>query len=347
MLMPILLPVLFSCSAGGPVVPGKHWEAVDHPEDLGYSSARLAEAEEFSKGLKTAAVIIVVDGRILYEWGEVEKKFKTHSIRKSVLSALYGNYVKEGVIDLDLTLAELGIDDEPPLSGEERNATVRDCLKARSGIYHTALYESPRMKALKPERHSGKAGTHWYYNNWDFNAAGTIFEILTGKNIFEAIQVDIAEPTDMEDYTAADGWYVTGEESIHPAYPFRITARDLARFGLLMLNKGNWDGRQVIPEDWVEESTSYHSDATLYGCDGYAYMWWVKRDHNKFTHLPNLHLNEGSYSARGYGGHYLLIIPGRNMVIVHRVNTDIEGHRVTEEEFGKLVTMILNSTIES
>jgi len=83
-------------------------------------------------------------------------------------------------------MEDLGIDDKPPLSDVEKKATVSDCIKARSGIYHTALYESAGMKALKPERHSVKPGTHWYYNNWDFNVLCTIFEQLTGKKILRS-----------------------------------------------------------------------------------------------------------------------------------------------------------------
>ena len=128
-----------------------------------------------------------MDGKGVYEWGEVSKKFRTHSIRKSFLSAMYGNYVKAGVIDLDKTLAELDVNDVPPLTEDELQATVRDCLKARSGIYHSALYESENMKALRPERHTQAAGAHWYYNNFDFNVAGTIFMQQTGKDIYLAI----------------------------------------------------------------------------------------------------------------------------------------------------------------
>lgn len=252
--------------------PGKSWEYHATPEDAGFSSAKLKEAQALGDEIKTAALTIVKDGKIVYEWGNVETKYMTHSIRKSVLSAMYGNYVRSGEIDLDKTMAELGINDEPPLSEEELKATLRDCLKARTGIYHPALYESAGMKRLKPERHTEFAGAHWYYNNWDFNAAGTIFRQLTGKDIFEAIEKEIAKPIGMEDYKAKDGWYVEGEESIHEAYPFRITAHDIARFGLLMLNDGNWDGNQVVPANWVEESTRYHSDATLYRSDGYGYV---------------------------------------------------------------------------
>ena len=325
--------------------PGKSWNFIERPEDLGYSTEKLEAAKKYTEDIKTAAVVIVVDGAILYEWGEVERKFMTQSTRKSFLSALYGNYVNNGIIDLDKTMADLGIDDEPPLSEEEKKATVRDCLKARSGIYHTALYESAGMKRLKPKRHTQRAGTHWYYNNWDFNVLCTIFEKFSGKKFYNALEEEIAEPIGMEHFEAEDGRYVTGKESIHAAYPFIITARDMARFGLLMLRKGNWNGSQIIPADWVEESTDYYSDATLYGTDGYGYMWWVVKHNTKFPHLPNVVLKEGTYSARGAGGHYILVIPDYDMIIVHRVNT-FERNFVSGSQMGKLVKMILDAKIK-
>lgn len=325
------------------VYPGKTWDKYKTPEEMNYSSSKLEKAREYSKQIESSAVVIVVSGKILYEWGKVETKYKTHSLRKSFLSAMYGNYVRKGIIDLDKTIEELGIDDEPPLTEVERKATVRDCIKARSGIYHPALYESANMKALKPPRNTETPGIHWYYNNWDFNAAGTIFKQLTGNDIFEALKREIADPIQMEHFEVEDGWYVTGEESIHPAYPFRITARDCARFGLLMMRNGKWNDKQVVPADWVEESTRYHSDATLYSSSGYGYMWWVARDQNKFPHLPGVELPEDSYSARGAGGHYILILPAYDMVVVHRVNTDDPGKRVKKEEMGNLVQMILDA----
>lgn len=325
------------------VFPGKTWEVAAKPEDHGFSGAKLQLARDYAGTIKTAAVMLVHDGVVVTQWGDVDKKFNTHSIRKSFLAELYGRAVREGRINLDATLAELGLDDTPPLTDEEKKATVRDCLKARSGIYHPALYESAGMKKLKPERHTQRAGTHWYYNNYDFNIAGTIYEQLTGKKIFEAIRDEIAVPIGMEDYMPSDGQYVRGEESIHPAYPFRVTARDLARFGLLMLHRGRWNSHQVIDAAWVEESTRYHSDATLYSTDGYGYMWWVARDHNKFPHLPGARIPEGSFSARGAGGHDVLIIPAYSLVIVHRVNTDVRGNDVSSAQFGRLVKLLLDA----
>ena len=327
--------------------PGERWEKAEKPEHLGYSSERLASAREFTEGLNTAAVVIVVNGVILDQWGEIATKYIVHSIRKSFLSALYGKYVKDGTIDLDATMEDLGIDDsEPSLTEMEKTATVRDLLKARSGIYRDAAAESPGMKALKPRRHSHKPGTFWYYNNWDFNALGTIFETLTKKDIYEAFKEDIADPIEMEDYRPEDGTKSGIPESIHQAYHFRMTARDMARFGLLMLRKGKWNGKEVIPEDWIEESTRPHSDARLYGADAYGYMWWVAEDGHKHKHMPGVNLKEGTYSARGYGGHYIFVIPDRNMVVVHRVNTYIPGNFVSASAVGKMLRLIFEAKLD-
>lgn len=339
----LLLTMVELAAASPAVFPGKAWTVAATPEERGFDSTRLAAAKAYAATISTAAVMIVQDGVVAAQWGDVDRKFNTHSIRKSFLSALYGAPVRSGVIKLEATMGELGIDDVSGLTEEEKKATVRDCLKARSGVYHPALYESAGMKKLKPPRHSERAGAHWYYNNWDFNVAGTIYEQATGRRIFEAIAEDIARPIGMEDYSPADGKYERGEESRHAAYPFRVTARDLARFGWLMLNRGNWNGRQIIDAAWVDESTRYHSDATLYASDGYGYMWWVARDFNKFPHYPGVALPEGTFSARGAGGHEVLIVPPQRLVIVHRVNTDVRGTAVSSAQFGKLVKLILDA----
>jgi CubicO group peptidase (beta-lactamase class C family) len=325
--------------------PGRTWEVAGRPEDRGFSSAKLAAAQAYARTIHTAAFILVHDGVVVTQWGEVDRKFNTHSLRKSFLALLYGAPVRAGTIHLEATIGGLGIDDVLGLSEEEKRATVRDVLKARSGVYHPALYETAGMKALKPARHSVRAGTHWYYNNWDFNVAGTIYAQRTGRDLFAAIEEDIARPIGMEDFTAADGTYVTGAESVHQAYPFRITARDLARFGLLALRRGEWNGRRVIDAAWVDECVRYHSDAALSGTSGYGYMWWVARDFNRHPHLRGAKLPEGSYSARGARGHSVLVIPDYQLVLVHRVNTDQRGQEVTSAQFGRLVQRVLDARL--
>ena len=223
---------------------------------------KLQKAEAWSKAIKSTAVMVVHRGAVVAEWGDITARTPLASVRKSLLSALIGNAQGRGEINLAQAIGALGIDDnEPSLTPEEKSATVRDLLTGRSGIYHSALYESAAMAAERPPRFSHKPGTFWYYNNWDFNALGTIYERAVRSSIFDAFEREIARPIGMQDYRARDGTYVTGAGSVHAAYPIEMSARDLARFALLYLRGGRWDGRQVIPEAWVRESTRPYSHA--------------------------------------------------------------------------------------
>ena len=133
-----ILYILLVCgvlSSAQHTYPGQSWEKIRRSEDFGYSLERLEAVKEFANNkLKTAAVVIVIDGKILFEWGEIEKEFSVHSARKSFMSTLYGNYVNNNPIDLSKTMKALGIDDIPPLTEQEKTATVRQCLQARSGV---------------------------------------------------------------------------------------------------------------------------------------------------------------------------------------------------------------------
>ncbi|MBM3740850.1 MAG: hypothetical protein FJW39_34320 [Acidobacteria bacterium] len=93
----------------------------------------------------------------------------------------------------------------------------------------------------------------------------------TGEDIFAAFAARLARPVGMQDFAVADGKYVHARVSDHPAYHFDLSARDLVRFGWLYLNRGNWNGRQLVPATWVDESTRVISevDAGI----GYGYMW--------------------------------------------------------------------------
>jgi CubicO group peptidase (beta-lactamase class C family) len=326
-------------AAETPTFPGASWDKAA-PDRAGWSAAGLKAAEEYSRTIQTSAVMVVSGGRVVGEWGEPARRFNVHSIRKSFLSALYGIHVREGRIDLSATMEALGVDDnEPSLTAEEKKATLHDLIEARSGVYHAALYETPGMKAARPQRGSHPPGTFWYYNNWDFNVLGTLFERLTKANLFTEFKARIADPIGMEDYRVVeDTAYVPGPDSVYPAYPFRMTARDMARFGLLFARGGKWRDRQVIPADWVKESTASYSDAGNSG--GYGYLWWIAVNGK---HLPGATLPDGSYSARGAGGHYILVIPAYDVVIVHRVNTDERGRDVSGAQFGQLVKLILDA----
>ena len=201
------------------VYPGETWQKATTPEKLGWSSEKLAEARAYSEKIGSAAVMIVDDGVVVDAWGDITRNYQCHSMRKSLISALYGIYVADGKIDTSRTLKELGIDDHTPLTETEKQATVADLLRARSGVYIPAAGETPSMRAMRPERGSHLPGTFWYYNNWDFNALGTIFDQETGEaNIYQAFKTRIADPIGMQDYAIEDLEYGYEPYSMHPYY---------------------------------------------------------------------------------------------------------------------------------
>jgi len=236
----------------------------------------LCEAQE------TDCLLVVQGGKIIWSWGDITKKYLCHSMRKSFLAALMGEDVASGVIALERTLEDLGFDDVEGLSPVEKRAQVYDLLTARSGIYHPAGYETEWMKLIKEKRHSHAPGTFWCYNNWDFNALGTISVQLTGKSVAQAFSERIAGPVGMEDLgldgSKPDAWVESFAESRHNAYPFRMSSRDLARFGQLFLQGGRWSERQVLPDGWAEQNVMPYSALPL-GCN--PWIAWAAPCHGE------------------------------------------------------------------
>ena len=158
----------------------------------------------------------------------------------------------------------------------------------------------------------------------------------------------------MQDYGPRDGMYeprsgyggAQGRSvSNFPAYVFRLTARDMARFGLLYLRKGRWNDRQVIPEAWVKRTTKTDRPVGDYG--GHEFFWWIAIEGRLY---PGVDVGEGAYAAHGAGGHYITILPAHDVVVVHRVNTNDRtvpvggteaGTRVSRAEYGTLLALIL------
>ena len=254
-------------------VPGDSWSTVAAPAAAGWDVERLAEARGIARGADSTALMVVHRGRVVLAYGAIDRPMFVASVRKSLLSALYGIHVAEGTIELGQTLEQLGIDDnEPVLTYAEKQATVEHLLKSRSGVYHPSNATTEWERSQLPPRGSHKPGAYWCYNNWDFYALGTIFEQKVGRSLFLEFADRVAREIGMQDVTPEHGWYFGKHYSKHPAYHFELSARDLARFGLLYARGEYWRGKQIVPSVWVAESTRPYS-ATRLGL-GYGYMWW-------------------------------------------------------------------------
>ena len=309
-------PTSVSTSA---VFPGVTWDTVADPRSVGWSRAGLDSASVELSKLASTGLMAVVGGRVLFKYGNVDTVTYLASVRKSVLSMLMGNYVHRGTIDLNKSLAQLGMDDHGGLTDQEKEATVKDLLTARSGVYHAASNEGDDL-ASAPPRGSQKHGTYMLYSNWDFNALGGAFELMTKRDIYDALESDIARPIGMQDFNRAIH-RKTGDstKSRYLAYHMNFSTRDMARIGYLMLRRGNWNGRQVVPADWVDESTrpftrvsEMNPPQRRQGAFGYGYLWWV------WDGAQATGPYEGAYGGFGAIGQYIIVIPKLDLVVAHK-----------------------------
>ncbi|HTT13914.1 MAG TPA: serine hydrolase [Burkholderiaceae bacterium] len=330
-------------SEADPVYPGKAWQKIENPGALGWSPSALDNFREQLKRTHAESVVAVYLGRVLLEYGDVAKPVFLASVRKSLLSMMYGNYVADGTIKLDATLAELGIDDVGGLSPKEKRATVLDLLRARSGVYHPAANKGDDS-AQAPPRDSQEHGTYFLYNNWDFNVLGTVFEKQTGQNIYDAFERDYARPLQMQDFRRSEQVKERHDDlSIHPAYHFHISARDLARVGWLMLRQGNWEGKQLVPRDWVKETTrvvtpalDMHPPGLRKGPMGYGYLWWI------WDSRWAKGAYEGAYTGHGLNGQFVTVMPALNLVVAFETPQGA-GNRIVLSQYLRLLEALVNS----
>ncbi|MEM1338058.1 MAG: serine hydrolase [Bacteroidota bacterium] len=337
-------------------VQSQHYEfTYAAPESKGYSSDTLEQLAAHLETSGASSMLVLVDGEVIFEWGATSKKHLIHSMRKALLNSLYGIAIAKGQIDTSMTLRELNIDDLPPkLSENERNARVADLLKSRSGIYHSAAAVSNAMLKDFPARDAHAPGEHYYYNNWDFNALGAILEQQTGEKIYDLFNKQIAQPLGMHNYsgsyTVIDG---EGEEDIipdtdglyqyeksksnFPADHFRMSARDLAIYGLLYLNYGNWQGEQVLPKAWIDTSTKpYCVYDPKYG-NAYGMLWRVR--------VPGENTKRNSFYHTGVGIHMLGIYPDAGLVLVHRVDTE-KAYDYNQGDFYKMIGLVFDAKLK-
>jgi CubicO group peptidase (beta-lactamase class C family) len=308
------------------VFPGTDWERIEKPESIGFSSARLGALRAWLETLDTTAMMVSVGGRLLFEYGDLSRLSYLASVRKSVLAILYGKYVENGTIQLEKTLKEIGLTEVDELMPSELEARIEHLITARSGVYHPAS-NAGDSTASAPPRGSQRPGTYFLYNNWDFNAAGAAFEILTGKNIYDALESDLARPIGMQDFDRAKQ-RKSGDlkRSKHPAFHMYLSTRDMARIGLLMLREGQWAGAQVASKDWIRRIKSLVTPMNEMNPPGnrslgtgnrwgYGAMWWVWDAPNSPGPF------EGAFTGMGAGGQYITVLPALDMVIAHKTDT--------------------------
>jgi CubicO group peptidase (beta-lactamase class C family) len=320
---------------------------------IGRDTSNGESLEDYLGSSGTTAFLVARDNELLYEKyfnGYNERSVNTSfSMAKSFASALVGIAIEEGHIKsveepITNYLPEL-------LERDERfgSITIRHLLTMTSGIKYeeggflpwseeaddTKTYYATDLRELALEncRIEEKPGEYFEYNNYNPLLVGMILERATGMPVARYLQEKLWKPLGME----ADGsWSLDstqgGFEKMESGLNAR--ARDFARFGMLFAKEGSWEGEQLTPRRWVEEST--RADTTTDPSLDYQYFWWVDTPDGK-----------NHFSARGNYGQYIYVAPEKDLVIVRLGKEEGEhGYGYWANLFEELSTKLDTSAKE-
>jgi len=336
--------------------PGKDWEKVS-PESQGVDSAKLNEAAALldrttgSNGVRE--LVIVRNGRLIWHGDDIDKVHGIWSFTKVFTSTALGLLIDDGKCSLDTKAKDI----LPAMAATYPEVTLRQFATMTSG-YRAVGDETGSYKhgaSLTPFDPSPKPlftppGSHFAYWDSAMNQFANVLTHIAGESLEDLLQRRIADPIGMNrakwdwgDWGKVNGLVVNGGSG-NKSGPMRISALEAARFGLLFLNRGNWDGRQLISERWVDEATHVQvptnvphgfAERANNGPGEYGFNWWVngaKPDGTrKFPGAP-----PKTYCGAGHNNNYCFVIPEWNMVIVRLGLDGSAGDRIWND-FLRLV----------
>lgn len=307
------------------------------PKEETWDEKGLTRVMDYAAEIGAFAVVVQTNGEIVASYGEIDSLSRVHSVRKAIISALVFQHLDK--INTEATLAALNIDDFPiPLTDLQQTAKVIHLLESTSGINHPTGSQLGTMQADRDSLlgfEPNIPGTKWAYNNWDYNVLTTILEQETQSTVSALFEKGMARPLSIAAFEVI--YRRDTSLSQHAKAGFRLSAKGMAKFGQLFLQKGKWEGQQLIPEQRIDEITT---DFTLTSDQnneryGHGYLWWIQDE----TYAEGL-LPKGSFVATGAWGQRILVIPAWNTVVALKVMTEIpskERTKVTRKEFERLV----------
>jgi CubicO group peptidase (beta-lactamase class C family) len=303
--------------------------------------------DEFLDRTVTTGFLVVKDDMIVtekYFLGATEETmFTSMSVAKSFVSALVGIAIDEGFIK---TVDDSISDYVTALRGSGYDGVpIKHVLQMSSGVKFDEVYDdlfsdinllfykvfglgqpmNDYMAGLGPESPSGETS---YYRSCDTQALGMLISAVTGKSVSEYLEEKIWSKIGME----YDAFWSTDDHGTELAFGFLNAAlRDYAKFGVLYLHGGSYNGEQIVSEEWVRESVTPDNPNLqpgekpegyeTFGNFGYQYQWWIPDN------------PDGEYLAIGVWGQYIYVYPKENLVIVKTsVDPDFEENNYEHDD---------------
>ena len=343
--------VLTACLAAPPaaavastdmVFPGKSWEEAT-PQSQGIDPARLRDAiDHLKSGCGRDGVrqlVVVRNGRTVWKGDDVDNVHGVWSVTKSFTSTTLGLLIADGKCSLDTPAGK----HVPQLGENYPSLTLRHFVTMTSGYRAKGdepkggYIHGPSDTPFEPGEPLFAPGEKYAYWDSAMNQFGNVLTRVAGEPLEELFRRRVAGPIGMDpkqwdwgDFGEVDGLVVNGGSGNHGKH-VHISARELARFGHLYLNRGTWAGKRVLDPEWVDAATRVSVPADLplgqpeSKIDGrgvYGFNWWVNgtgaNGKQKWPGAP-----ADTFAAMGFNNNKCFVVPSWGMVIV-RLGTDGE-----------------------
>ncbi|HEY8527265.1 MAG TPA: serine hydrolase [Acidimicrobiales bacterium] len=339
----------------GVVYPGAEWERID-PAEAGFDPAALDRIAADAEAANSNCLVVTRRGRIVAEWywngTDASTVQEVFSVTKSVTSTLVGLAQEDG----DLAVTDPAATYITEWSGTPSEAvTVEDLISNDSGRQWSLRLDYGDLVTARDRTgfavglgQDAPPGDVWVYNNAAIQTLDAVLARATGAEPAAYAEDRLFAPIGMADTAMTRD----GAGNTNTFFGLRSTCEDLARFGYLFLRDGEWDGTQVVPEDWVEAATGGASQDIN---AAYGYLWWLNRrgpvtdplhplTREEAETAPDLQLAPGApddmYWARGLGGQVVQIDPGSETVVV-RLGPGDAGADYTQADTARVVTEAL------
>lgn len=304
------------------------------PEELGFDGKVLGRLAGEAKRTGSTCLLVARDGKVAGEWywhgGAPDRPQEVFSVTKSVTSTLVGIAQAEGDLELDDRAAE----HIPQWRGTpSRRVTLRNLLSNDSGRFWSQLTDYGGLLRARDRTayavglaQAARPGTVWAYNNAAIQTLDRVIRNATGTDTATYARTRLFEPLGMASTRmTADA----SGRSTQTFFGMQSTCRDLARFGQLFAQEGEWDGEEIVPSSWVQDAVGRSSQKLN---AAYGLLWWVNRPGPVREALdaenPGLPPGvsqvgqlvpgapEDLFAALGLGGQVVLVDPGSGTVVV-------------------------------
>lgn len=298
--------------------PTQGWQSTTTPEEEGFDSAKLAEAllTIREQDIDIHSLLAIRDGEVMvdahfypYDGNTVHE---LASVTKSIMTTLIGIAADQGKLKLDQPMVSYFPNYTiANLDTLKERITVRHIASMSSGLNCTQEGDEATLREMKDSpdwikftldrKVIWEPGTRFVYCSPGMHLLSAILQQATGMTALDFARQNLFEPLGIHDVmwlTDPQGYNI-GSEGIY-LHPY-----DMAKIGYLWLNKGQWEGRQIVSQEWVDNSVKAQFETgEEEGDDDYGYGWWVQTDDE-----PK------SYSASGRGGQRIIVVPAWNLII--------------------------------